>query len=157
MPREPQGLSRRPLPDADKRAASLARQLALLFIGEARRGIPLGHIETFLLVAGRRGPQRQRLRGACERQQERHVAPNTGHRGRHAHARAWARLGDRTHQPVGAARARGRADPERPHPRGACARVVGPVGVQQGEGVMRGMWKEAWLLFWIFMVAGSTA
>ena len=43
------------MPDADKRAASLARQLALLFIGEARRGIPLGHIETFLLVAADEG------------------------------------------------------------------------------------------------------
>ena len=41
------------MPDADKRAASLARQLALLFIGEA--GIPLGHIETFLLVAADEG------------------------------------------------------------------------------------------------------
>src|ERR1700756_3964948 len=46
------GLTRKPLPDATKRAGGLARQLMQLFAREAkRRGIPIGHIETFLLVA----------------------------------------------------------------------------------------------------------
>src|SRR5262249_52046010 len=91
MPREQQGLSRRPLPDADKRAASLARQLALLF--RAKRCIPLGHIETFLLVAADEG------RSVNDYAQRANVSKSVMSRqildrGRHAHARAWARLGD---------------------------------------------------------------
>jgi DNA-binding MarR family transcriptional regulator len=45
----------RELSDSEKQAASLMRQMVLLFAGESKRSIPLGHIETFLLIAADEG------------------------------------------------------------------------------------------------------
>jgi DNA-binding MarR family transcriptional regulator len=49
------GLTRKPLPDDDKRACLLGRQVMRVFVEESRRGIPIGYVDTFLMIAADEG------------------------------------------------------------------------------------------------------
>jgi hypothetical protein len=50
-PHQPMPFGHKTLPTDDKSACGLARQLIQLFASEANRVIPIGYIDTFLMVA----------------------------------------------------------------------------------------------------------
>jgi DNA-binding MarR family transcriptional regulator len=54
-PRQPMPFGRETLPPNDKLACGLSRQLTQMFISESKSNIPLGHADTFLMIAANEG------------------------------------------------------------------------------------------------------